>query len=71
MLRGKVGSLEGREFRKEAYFYCVGQMISDARKQEKMTQSELAAKVGANKTYISRIEKRCYRTGSRSILPYY
>ena len=51
-LYGKVGSPEREEFRKEAYSYCVGQIISDARKQEKMTQSELAEKVGTNKTYI-------------------
>ena len=57
-LYGKVGSPEREEFRKEAYSYCVGQIISDARKQEKMTQSELAEKVGTNKTYISRIEKK-------------
>ena len=48
-LYGKVGSPEREEFRKEAYSYCVGQIISDARKQEKMTQSELAEKVGTNK----------------------
>ena len=35
-LYGKVGSPEREEFRKEAYAYCVGQMISDARKQEKI-----------------------------------
>ena len=31
-------------------------MILDARKQEKMTQSELAKRVGTNKSYISKIE---------------
>ncbi|MPM58307.1 hypothetical protein SDC9_105138 [bioreactor metagenome] len=44
-------------FRKEAYVYYMGQLISDARRSEKMTQSELAERVGTNKTYISRIEK--------------
>ena len=58
-LYGKVGSPES----KEAYSYCVGQIISDARKQEKMTQSELAEKVGTNKTYISRIEKGIIEPG--------
>ena len=53
---GKIGTSERNEFHREAYAYCVGQMISDARKQGKMTQSELAEKVGTNKTYISRIE---------------
>ena len=32
-------------------------IICDARKKEKMTQSELAEKIGTNKSYISRIEK--------------
>lgn len=51
-LYGKVGTPEREEFRKEAYSYCVGQLISDARKQERMTQAELAEKVGTNKSYI-------------------
>lgn len=60
---GKIGSPEREEFHKEAYAYCVGQIISDARKQEKMTQSELAKKVGTDKTYISRIEKGVIEPG--------
>lgn len=60
---GKVGTPEREEFRREAYSYCVGQLISNARKQEKMTQSELAEKVGTNKTYISRIEKGAIEPG--------
>lgn len=53
---GKPGTPEREELRKEAYAYCVGQIISDARKQEKVTQSELARMVGTNKSYISKIE---------------
>ncbi|WP_195360703.1 helix-turn-helix domain-containing protein [Phocaeicola massiliensis] len=60
---GKIGTSERNEFHREAYAYCVGQMISDARKQGKMTQSELAEKVGTNKTYISRIEKGVIEPG--------
>ena len=60
---GKVGTPEREEFRREAYSYCVGQLISNARKQEKMTQSELAEKVGTKKTYISRIEKGAIEPG--------
>ena len=52
-----MGTPEREEFRKEAYAYCMGQIICDARKKEKMTQSELAEKIGTNKSYISRIEK--------------
>ena len=54
---GKVGTVEREDFRKEAYFYCMGQVILDARKQEKITQEELATRIGASKSYISRIEK--------------
>ena len=62
-LYGKVGTPEREEFRKEAYSYCVGQLISDARKQERMTLAELAEKVGTNKSYISRIEKGAIEPG--------
>ena len=62
-LYGKVGTPEREEFRKEAYSYWVGQLISDARKQERMTQAELAEKVGTNKSYISRIEKGAIEPG--------
>ena len=54
---GEVGTPERDNFRKEAYAYCMGRLILDARKQEKVTQEELAERIGANKSYISRIEK--------------
>jgi DNA-binding XRE family transcriptional regulator len=56
-LYGKEGTPERKTFRKEAYAYCMGQVIHDARKSEKVTQNELARRIGANKSYISRIEK--------------
>lgn len=61
---GKVGSPEREQFRKEAETYCVGQIILDARKREKMTQSELAKQVGVTKSYISRIEKGTVEPGA-------
>ena len=54
---GKVGSAERDEFRREAYVYCMGQVIHDVRKTEKITQKELANRIGAEKSYISKIEK--------------
>ena len=33
---GKVGTPEREAFRKEAYAYCVGQIISEARKRKKV-----------------------------------
>lgn len=54
---GAVGTESRTEFRKEAYNYCIGHLIADARKQEHMTQSDLAEKIGSSKSYVSRIEK--------------
>lgn len=48
-LYGRVGSPEREEFRREAYAYMMGQLICDARRQEKLTQSQLAQKVGTDK----------------------
>ena len=53
---GKVGTPEREQFRKEAYAYYMGQIIYDVRKNEKMTQTELAKRIGAEKSYISKIE---------------
>ena len=53
---GKVGTPERENFRREAYTYCMGQIIYDARKSEKVTQKELAERIGASKSYISRVE---------------
>lgn len=53
---GKVGTPEREAFRREAYAFYMGQVIREARKEEKMSQSELGKRIGANKSYISRIE---------------
>ena len=61
---GKVGSPEREEFRKEAYAYCVGQIIHDARKQEKNdTNRTCSKKIGTNKSYISKIENGTIELG--------
>lgn len=62
-LYGEVGSPEREVFRQEAYSYCIGQLIQEARKQEKITQSELAKRVGTNKSYISKIENGTVEPG--------
>lgn len=55
-LYGKEGTPERDAFRREAYVYYTGQIIEQARINAKMTQEELAVKVGTNKSYISRVE---------------
>jgi len=62
-LYGKEGTPEREQFRREAYAYYMGQMLQDARKSEKMTQQELANRVGVNKSYISKIEKGIIEPG--------
>ena len=55
-LYGMEGMPERELFKKEAYSYYTGQIIEQARKLSKMTQTELAEKLGSSKSYISRIE---------------
>jgi len=53
---GVVGTASREIFSKQAHAYYTGQIIEDARKSAHLTQEELAKRVGANKSYISRIE---------------
>lgn len=62
-LYGAVGTPERNEFRREAYAYCMGQVVHDARKSEKMTQAELARRIGTDKAYISKVEKGIVEPG--------
>jgi len=54
---GKPGSLSREKFRKDAFANYFAEIIRDRRKSLKMTQEELANKVGKKRPYISRIEK--------------
>ena len=53
---GKKGTESRAEAEERAYAFYTGQIIEDARKKAKMTQTELAKKIGSNKGYISRVE---------------
>ena len=48
-LYGKSGTPEREAFRREAYAFYMGQLLQDARKSEKITQKELARRVGVDK----------------------
>jgi DNA-binding XRE family transcriptional regulator len=54
---GAHGTPERSKFDEEAYAFYTAQVLLDARKNAKITQSELADRIGADKSYISRIEK--------------
>ncbi len=53
---GKTGSQRRNEFQEEAQRFYISEMLKEARKEAKLTQSELAEKIGTKKSYISRIE---------------
>ena len=50
------GTPEREAFRAEAEAFYAGQILKETRKEARMTQSELAAKLNVTKSYISRIE---------------
>lgn len=53
---GKEGTPQRKAAEQRANAFFTGQIIEDARKSAKMTQQELANKIGTNKSYISRVE---------------
>ncbi|KIO46311.1 helix-turn-helix domain-containing protein [Sanguibacteroides justesenii] len=53
---GVPGTPERAKFDEEAYAYYTGQILLEARKEAKVTQSELAKRINTTKSYISRVE---------------
>ncbi|MCH5240705.1 MAG: helix-turn-helix transcriptional regulator [Muribaculaceae bacterium] len=54
---GEPGTPERIEAEEKAYAFYTGQIIEDARKKAKITQAELARRIGSNRSYISHVEK--------------
>jgi len=53
---GKRGTKKRDEFEQGYEAFKLGVMIQEMRKEQHMTQEQLADKCGTSKTYISRIE---------------
>ena len=53
---GKIGAPDRTEFEHKARAFMIGELLKEARKDAKMTQSQLASKIGTKKSYISRLE---------------
>ena len=53
---GKTGTKKRNEFQEEVQRFYISEMLKEARKEAKITQSELAERIGTKKSYISRIE---------------
>lgn len=54
---GKPGTLEREEFHEEALSWYYGQLLRDRRRELKMTQKEVADKLGREQSYIARVER--------------
>ncbi|MDR3272286.1 MAG: helix-turn-helix domain-containing protein [Flavobacteriaceae bacterium] len=53
---GKEGTPSRIEAEEKAFAFYTGQIIEQARKQAKITQTQLAERIGSSKSYISRVE---------------
>lgn len=53
---GKPGTEKRIEFEIKAKSFAIGELIKEQRKQARLTQEQLAEKIGAKKSFISRIE---------------
>ena len=54
---GKNGTPEREEFSAKALSYYYGELIKETRKEQKLTQKDLAQKVGKEREYIAKIEQ--------------
>lgn len=54
---GAIGTESRRQAEDQAWEEYNAQILLEARKESGMTQSELANKIGADKSYISRVER--------------
>lgn len=53
---GETGSKERTDFEIKAKSFAIGELIKEERKLARLTQEQLAEKIGAKKSFISRIE---------------
>jgi len=53
---GKEGSESRAKFKEEAYTFYLSEILKSRRKELKMSQQDLADKIGKQRPYISRIE---------------
>ena len=53
---GEIGSEKRTEFESKAKSLVIGELLKEERLEANLTQEELADKIGAKKSYISRIE---------------
>lgn len=60
---GKEGTSERQAFEEEARSFYAAQILLQARKEAKVTQAELAKRVGTTKSYILKLENGVIEPG--------
>ena len=53
---GEKGTESRTKAEEKAYAFYTGQIIEDVRKKAKISQAELARRIGSDRSYISRVE---------------
>ncbi|MCL2761191.1 MAG: helix-turn-helix transcriptional regulator [Desulfuromonadales bacterium] len=53
---GKIGTKKRDNFEEQAQYYVISTILKEARKEARITQEQLAEKIGTKKSYISRLE---------------
>jgi DNA-binding XRE family transcriptional regulator len=53
---GKIGTKERDAFEERAQYFVISEVLKESRKEAKITQEQLAQKIGTKKSYISRLE---------------
>ncbi|MBK9257809.1 MAG: helix-turn-helix transcriptional regulator [Saprospiraceae bacterium] len=53
---GQIGTEKRTEFDAKAKSFVIGELLKEERLEANLTQQELANKIGAKKSYISRVE---------------
>ena len=53
---GERGTAEREEFEAQAETFCLAECLKEQRRLARLTQEQLAAKIGTKKSYISKIE---------------
>ena len=53
---GNIGTQKRDDFELKANYFLISEMLKEARKEAKLTQEQLADKIGTKKSYISRLE---------------
>ena len=54
---GEEGTTSRNKFKEEAYTFYLSEILKSRRKELKLSQKELADKIGKQRPYISRVER--------------